>query len=328
MNTSRLKLAAARPDADLAAFAREVERGLSSTPKRLACRFFYDRVGSELFEEICALPEYYLTRAEDEILRDHAAEIVGALPRRSALVELGSGSAHKTRRLIEACLAREGALVYVPIDISRTMLEQSARTLVDAYPGLSVRALATEYEDGLRTLKQDRVEPKLVLWLGSNVGNFDRASAVRFLTRLASWMGERDRLLIGIDLRKDASVIELAYDDPAGVTARFNLNLLARIDRELGADFQSAQFRHVASYDAREGRVQMFLESAVDQSVWIESLARSVRFTAGERIHTEDSYKYSPAEIEGLARASGMYVERTWFDSRAQFSSSLFAPLR
>ncbi len=328
MNTPRLKLAAARPDAERAAFLAEVERGLSSTPKRLACRFFYDRIGSELFEEICALPEYYLTRAEDEILGDHAAEIVAGMPPESALVELGCGSAHKTRRLIEACLARDGALVYAPIDISRTMLERSARSLVDAYPALSVRALAAEYEDGLRMLKEDRVEPKLVVWLGSNVGNFDRASAARFLARLSSWMGDHDRLLIGIDLRKEASVLELAYDDPAGVTARFNLNLLARIDRELGAEFQSAEFRHVALYDARAGRVQMFLESVDDQSVWIESLSRSIPFVAGERIHTEDSYKYSPVEIEGLARAGGMYVERTWFDSRAQFSSSLFAPLR
>ncbi len=327
MDTPRLQLAATRRSEGRATFQRDVERGLSASPRRLSCRFFYDRVGSEIFEEICALPEYYLTRAEDEILREHSAEIVGEMPRRCALVELGSGSAHKTRRLIEACLARERDLLYVPIDISRTMLEHSSRSLLDAYPGLTVRALAAEYEDGLEMLRDDAVEPKLVLWLGSNVGNYDRASAAGFLARLSSRMGKRDRLLLGVDLRKDSRTLELAYDDPAGVTARFNLNLLARIDRELGASFENAQFRHVATYDPIVGRVQMFLESVVDQAVWIEALERSFSFTAGERIHTEDSYKYSPAEIESLARAGGMFVERTWCDSRTLFSSNLLAPL-
>lgn len=328
MESPRLQLAFGRPESGRADLLQDVERGLAATPKRLACRFFYDETGSELFEEICALPEYYLTRAEDEILGDRGSEIVSELAPQSALVELGCGSAHKTRRLIEACLAQSPHLVYVPIDISRTMLERSARALVERYPGLSVRALAAEYEEGLRLLNEDRVEPKLVLWLGSNVGNFDRAAAARFLARLSSWMGEHDRLLIGIDLRKEKHVLDRAYDDPAGVTARFNLNLLARIDRELGGSFHQARFRHVAAYDASAGRVEMFLESEVEQDVWIAALERSYHFAAGERIHTEDSYKYSPAEIQALARAGGMSVTRTWFDSQSRFSSSLFAPLR
>lgn len=324
--SDRLAIAIARevrPEADL---AQEVERGLASHPKRLPCRFFYDEAGSDLFEEICARPEYYLTRAEDEILRVHGAEIVGAMDEGFALVELGSGSARKTRHLIDASFARSPALLYVPIDISRTMLEASARSLVNAYPGLSVRALAAEYEDGLRVLSEDRVEPKLVLWLGSNVGNFDRSEAAKFLRRLRTWMGIDDRLLIGIDLRKDPRVIELAYDDAGDVTARFNLNLLTRINRELGGHFVLSGFRHVACYDAVAGRVEMYLESRIDQEVMIDRLERSFRFDAGEVIHTEDSHKYSLEEIETLARAGGFAVVHTWFDSNARFSSSLLAP--
>ncbi|MFN0243039.1 MAG: L-histidine N(alpha)-methyltransferase [Planctomycetota bacterium] len=310
----------------VAELAREVERGLLARPKRLPCRFFYDDAGSELFEEICALPEYYLTRAEDEILRAQAAGIVASVPDDSAFVELGSGSARKTRHVIEAGLERSRSLVYIPIDISPAALAQSARELVATFPRLTVRALAAEYGEGLRLLRAESGGPMLVLWLGSNVGNFERVEAARFLTRLSLGMAADDRLLVGIDLRKDRRVLEAAYDDSAGVTARFNKNLLVRINRDLGAAFDPDSFRHVAQYDEVAGRISMYLESRVEQEVAIPALECSVRFARGERIHTEDSYKYSLREIDELARGGGFQVDATWLDDHGRFSVNLFRP--
>ena len=316
--------AAPRPTSD--DLAREVARGLTATPKRIPCRFFYDDAGSALFEEICALPEYYLTRAEDEILARNAREIAAAMPAGCDLVELGSGSARKTRRLIDALLARTPRLLYVPIDISRAALAESAPRLLDGRPGLSIRAVAAEYEAAWSSLDALSRRPKLVVWLGSNVGNLDRHAAARFLRSLGTGFASRDRLLLGIDLRKEKRVLEAAYDDERGVTARFNANVLARVNAELDADFDLARYRHVALYDEPAGRIEMHLESDARQVVRIAKLGATVRIEEGERIHTEDSYKYSPAEIAELARASGMRVVRTWLDSLARFSLNLLAP--
>jgi L-histidine Nalpha-methyltransferase len=315
----------------LSSLAREVRRGLTARPKVLPCRFFYDEEGSRIFEEICALPEYYVTRAEDEILARHAAEIVAGMPRVSELVELGSGSAKKTRRLIAALLAgsNEGAprLRYVPIDISPSALSESARALSAEFPRLGIDPIECEYGEGLRALRRSRRGPRLVLWLGSNVGNFDRSEAARFLLEVRAALEPEDRLLIGIDRRKSKAILEPAYDDAAGVTARFNLNLLKRIDAELGGSFGLAAFRHVALYDEVEGRIEMHLESQRETVVRVEALDLAVHFARGERIHTENSYKYSDLEIEELARASSMRVEARWLDSRAYFASCLFAPV-
>lgn len=310
--------------------AREVRRGLTSSPKALPCRFFYDEDGSRIFEEICALPEYYVTRAEDEILQRHAAEIVARTTGVKELVEFGSGSAKKTRRLIAALLARTDAsgprVRYVPIDISPSALHESARALSAEFPGLSIDPLECDYAEGLRALSRRDGGPRLVLWLGSNVGNFDRDDAARFLRDVRDALAPEDRLLIGIDRRKSKAILEPAYDDAAGVTARFNLNLLKRIDAELGGTFERAAFRHLALYDEVEGRIEMHLESERDQVVRIAALDLDVSFERGERIHTENSYKYSDAEIAALARASKMRVEDRWLDSRAYFASCLFAP--
>jgi dimethylhistidine N-methyltransferase len=305
--------------------AEEVARGLRSAPKHLPCRFFYDAAGSVLFEEICELPEYYLTRAEDEILAAHAAEIAASATGGCDLVELGSGSARKTRRLIRALLQRSPTLRYLPIDISRTALVSSAEALVAENPGLSVLALAAEYEAGLAKLEEVSSRRKLVLWLGSNVGNLSRAEAAAFLARLADRFSADDRLLIGIDLRKDRRVLERAYDDAHGVTARFNRNLLVRLNTELAADFDPDRFLHVAFYDEREGRIEMHLESTLAQTVRIGRLGLHVELAPHERIHTESSYKYSRGEVEDLARDAGMRVEQTWLDAREQFSLHLFA---
>jgi dimethylhistidine N-methyltransferase len=311
-------------------FAADVREGLTAAAKRLSCRYFYDAAGSALFEEICALPEYYLTRAEQEILDAHAAEIVASCPGDAALVELGSGSATKTRTLIEAALARRTpktqSVRYVPIDISRVMLEESSRALLTDYPGVEITAIAAEYRAGLRWLRRQR-DPKLVLWLGSNVGNFGRRDAARFLNGVRATMSPSDRLLMGVDLRKSRAALEAAYDDAAGVTARFNLNLLARINRELDGNFDVAAFAHRARWNERLGRVEIHVESLRTQTVRIGALALDVRFKKGERIYTESSYKYSFAEIERLARAAGLVVEQRWLDGNKRFSVNLLAPL-
>lgn len=307
-------------------FAGEVRAGLLAKNKRLSCRHFYDAEGSQLFERICALPEYYLTRAELSILRARANDIVALAGRDAALVELGSGSATKTRVIIEALLARHGKLRYLPIDISRTMLAESSQALLDDYPALEIMGVAAEYRAGLKLLRRERSQPKLILWLGSNVGNFTRDAAARFLRSVRATMSAGDRLLAGIDLRKDKRILEAAYDDAEGVTAQFNLNLLRRINRELGGQFAVENFRHVALFNERIGRVEMHLESKTAQTVRIAALKLDVGFAAGERIHTECSYKYSPREIDRLARRAGLAVEERWLDDEQRFSVNLMAP--
>lgn len=306
--------------------AREVRVGLTAPRKSLPCRFFYDERGSRIFEEICALDEYYLTRAEDEIVREHAAEIVASVEANACVVELGSGAATKTRRVLRAHLARGGAPSFAMIDISSSALQGSARSLRAEFPELAVRGIAAEYEEGLASLAADRREPWLLLWLGSNVGNLDRGAAARFLARVRARLGPRDRIVLGVDRRKARDVLEAAYDDASGVTARFNLNLLDRIDEELGGQFARAAFRHVASYDEAHGRIEMHLESERDQVVRVDALDLDVPFARGERIHTEDSYKYSDAEVVELGRAAGFRVERAYTDSADRFLSVVYAP--
>lgn len=306
-------------------FAADVRAGLTAARKRLSCRYFYDAAGSALFEEICALPEYYLTRAEQEILDAHGPAIIAAGAADATLVELGSGSAKKTRTLIQAALGRGAPLRYVPIDISRSILVDSSRALLEDHPSLEITAIAAEYRAGLRWLRRRR-EPKLLLWLGSNVGNFNRADAARFLRGVRATMSPSDRLVLGVDLRKSRAALEAAYDDSAGVTARFNLNLLARINRELGGRFALRSFAHRARWNDRLGRVEIRLESRRAQTVRIDALGLDVRFAAGERIYTESSYKYSFVELERLARAASFVIEARWLDRARRFSVNLLAP--
>lgn len=309
-------------------FAGDVRRGLTAEKKFLSPKYFYDELGSRLFEAICLLPEYYLTRAESEIFARHSDEIARACARGSAvtLFELGSGSATKTRRVIESLLKRQTRLTYVPVDISTRALEESARSLLRDYPPLAVRAYAGDYDSALPRLSEDfdASARALVLFLGSNVGNFDRAEARDFLRRVRSVLRQGDALLVGADLKKDPAALEAAYDDALGVTAAFNLNLLARINRELDADFNLRAFRHLALYDEAEGRVEMHLESARAQAVRIRALSLEVDFRRGERVHTENSYKYDLAGLAALAAATGFECERTWLDAGEQFSSNLF----
>lgn len=310
---------------ELASFADEVRRGLAEPPRSIPYRFLYDEAGSELFEEICEAPEYYLTRTESELLAKRADEIAGTFAGPITLAELGSGSSAKTRLLIEGFLHCHGRLRYLPVDISPSMLEQSALQLLERYEGLEVRAIASEYQEGLDHVRADGARAKLIVWLGSSIGNLDRAAAGAFLARVRAAMSPPDRLLVGIDLRKDAATLEAAYDDAAGVTARFSLNLLRRINRELGGGFDLDGFRHEARYLEDEGRVRIQLTSRRAQRVRIADLGIEIAFDAGEGIHIEDAYKYSEQEIAELAEGAGLRLARRWLDPEGLFSLNLLA---
>jgi dimethylhistidine N-methyltransferase len=244
----RLRLVELTGDDPFAEFARDVAEGLTAEPKHLSCRYFYDREGSRLFAAICELPEYYLTRAETEILERHAREIASLFPGDVTVMELGSGNAAKTRLLLEALLPGR-QVRYVPIEICRPVLEESAADLLQRFPPLEIVAVAAEYHEGLRYLQCESDRPRLILWLGSNIGNFMRAEAAKFLRRICATMSPADRMLVGVDLRKDRAVLEAAYDDAAGVTAAFNRNLLTRINQELIGDFDLSAFQHRAIYN-------------------------------------------------------------------------------
>lgn len=309
-------------------FAEDVRRGLTSDPKFLPPKYFYDTLGSVLFEAICLLPEYYLTRAEDEIFAGRARDIAAAASEGAAkisLVELGSGSATKTRRIVEALVEKQGELTYVPVDISEAALRASADALLQNYPSLRVAAYAGDYDSALPRLLEnvDERARALVLFLGSNIGNFDRGGARDFMRSLRRHLRAGDRLLLGADLKKDAGALEAAYDDALGVTAAFNLNLLSRINRELSADFDLRHFRHAANYNGREGRVEMYVESLRSQGVRVRALDLRVEFGEGERVHTENSHKYDLAEILRLAEETGFASTNTWLDDAEQFSSNL-----
>lgn len=310
-----------------ASFGKEVERGLTDSPKSIPCRFLYDERGSQLFERICETPEYYVTRAEHEILANRSEEIAQVFPSPITLAELGSGSSSKTRLLIEALLRRHGGLRYLPVDISRTILEASSMDLIDRYDALEIRAIASEYRAGLRHVGAETDRSKLIVWLGSNVGNYGREEAARLLGNIRSAMASADRLLIGIDLRKDRATLESAYDDAQGITAEFSANLLSRINRDLGGHFDLTRFRHRAVYHEGEGHVEIGLVSLQRQRVAIDAIDLEIDLADGEAIHIENAFKYSPAEIEHLAALAGMEVERSWLDSRRRFSLNLFAPM-
>lgn len=313
------------PDSGQLDFGHAVREGLSRQDKRLPSQFFYDTEGSRLFEEICELPEYYLTRAETEILERAAPELAVRHPQIEAIIELGSGSAVKTEYLLRAFLETRDGLCYAPIDVSRAALEESVERLEREHEDLEIRPALAEYEAGLTELRALDLGPTLTLWLGSSIGNLSKADAATFVSRLADDMEPEDRLLVGIDLRKDPAILEAAYDDAEGITARFDLNLLARINRELGGNFDLDTFRHVVHYDDDSGAVKSFLESRTDQRVDIPGAEVEVPLREGERIHTEDSHKYGPDEIEALARGAGLRVEEQIRDAADRFTVSVFA---
>jgi L-histidine Nalpha-methyltransferase len=299
--------------------AADVLEGLSAEPKRLPPKLFYDAHGSQLFEEITRTREYYPTRTERGILEEFAGDIIREAGNNLTLVELGAGSAYKTRVLIRAVLARQLRLEFHPVDVSPAALQQAVTSLNGDFPRLHVSPIAADYS---RHLPDFRSRPgrKLVLFIGSTIGNFEPGEAEQFLKRVRASLQTGDALLLGFDMVKDARVLHAAYNDAAGVTAQFNKNVLARINRELGADFDLDEFNHVAFWNARKSRIEMHLESRVDQNVYITDLGTNFQFSFGERIHTENSYKFTGASISRLLRQSALKLENSWSDSQKWFS--------
>ncbi|MBI4166642.1 MAG: L-histidine N(alpha)-methyltransferase [Acidobacteria bacterium] len=308
----------------LSAFASDVRAGLDRDgQKELLSKYLYDDVGSALFEVICALPEYGLTRADTRLLRRHAPDIVDLLASPVIVAELGSGSARKTRWILEA-LCRRQPTSYFPVEISSAALARCRQELAHL-ECLSIVGFAREYVDGLLEVSARRRpgERLLVLFLGSTIGNFDRAPGENFLREVRRILDPGDALLLGTDLEKSIPQQIHAYDDPLGVTAAFNLNLLARINRELEADFVLGLFRHVAIYNLAERRIEMHLRSTEDHVVTIPGAALTVRFRKGETIWTESSHKFAPGEVAAIATRTGFRCDAQWIDQEWPFAESL-----
>ncbi|WP_369191374.1 L-histidine N(alpha)-methyltransferase [Streptomyces sp. R08] len=304
-------------DATDAALRADVLAGLTSTPKTLPPKWFYDAHGSELFEQITELPEYYPTRAEREILVDRAAEIAAATGART-LVELGSGSSDKTRHLLDAFT---GLAVYVPVDVSESALTQAGHALIEERPGLDVHALIADFTGDL-TLPETP-GPRLLAFLGGTIGNLLPAERATFFAGLRSLLSPGDALLLGTDLVKDEDVLVRAYDDAAGVTAAFNKNVLTVVDRELGADFDADAFDHVALWDSDHEWIEMRLRSRTDQTVKIPALDLAVEFTAGEELRTEISAKFRKEGVRSELAATGLELTHWWTDHEGRFALSL-----
>lgn len=310
-------------DADAAAeMARDVREGLTASPKELSPKYFYDERGSQLFEQITELDEYYPTRAERAILAERSPEILTAAGVPGTLVELGSGSASKTRHLLDAMRDAGSLRTYVPVDISEEITHQTARVLVDEYPGLDVRGLVCDFENDLERMHDDG-HPRLIAFLGGTIGNLYPGERREFLTRIAALFGPGDHLLLGTDLVKETARLEAAYDDAAGVTAEFNKNVLHVLNRELDADFDLDAFEHVARYDAREERMDIRLRSLAEQSVSLDELDLTVEFAAGEEMRTEISAKFTRERLECVYTESGLQMSGWFTDAAGDYALSL-----
>jgi dimethylhistidine N-methyltransferase len=303
-----------RFDEQTSAFASEAIDGLSQHPKRLSPKYFYDATGSELFEQITVLPEYYPTRTELGILRDRASEISAIIPKGAALVEFGAGATTKVRLLLNEC----GFGAYVPVDISGDFLKAQADALRKDFPGLDVYPVAADFTAPFALPDAVKAMPKVGFFPGSTLGNFEPHEACAFLRSAREILGQGAQMVIGVDLEKDERVLYHAYNDAAGVTARFNLNVLVRINHELGGNFDLSAFTHRAIYNRERHRIEMHLISKKAQTVRV--LGRSFSFRAGETIHTESSYKYSLERFTALARGSGWTPLESWTDAESMFS--------
>lgn len=313
-------------DESAAEFAAGVRAGLSKPQKELHSKYLYDELGSALFEAITHLPEYGLTRADERLLREHAYKIMELLPATGVVVELGSGTGRKTRSILSALARRRRNIRYYPIDVSAEALSRCERELspiADVYP------LEQSYLDGMASVVDQRVpaEPLLVLFLGSTIGNFERPCALAFLRDLRNALRPGDSLLLGADLVKEPKRLLDAYDDPTGVTAAFNLNLLGRVNRELDGDFDLRKFQHLARWNESHRRIEMHLRSRVSQTVSLAACDVTVHFDAGETIWTESSHKFLPDEMHQMAEMCGFRVEAQWVDRQWPFVESLWTAI-
>jgi dimethylhistidine N-methyltransferase len=312
---------------ELTQFAEDVLRGLSATPKSLSSKYFYDDEGSRLFQEIMKLPEYYLTGCENEIFSTQTDAVYRAFANGDNafdLIELGAGDGTKTAVLVDHFLKQNAAISYSPIDISQEALDALTEKFNAEFPDLAMKTLNGDYFRILESLKNSGGRRKVLLFLGSNIGNFSRSQALDFFRQLRAVMNANDLLFIGFDLQKDPHVIANAYDDAAGVTARFNLNLLTRINRELGGNFDLDKFTHYANYRPVEGSARSFLVSRERQTVHIGALGRDFEFDQWEAVFMEISQKYSLKMIAELAIESGFEVKQNFFDSRNYYCDSLW----
>ena len=318
------------PTRELTTFAEDVLRGLSGTPKTLSSKYFYDDEGSRLFQEIMKLPEYYLTNCESEIFQAQTEAIFRSFANGDGtfdLIELGAGDGTKTAVLVDHFLKQKADISYSPIDISQEALDALSAKFSAEFPDLKFEPRNGDYFRILESLRNGNGHRKVLLFLGSNIGNFNREQALEFFRDLREVMCENDLLFIGFDLQKDPRVIVSAYDDEKGVTAAFNLNLLKRINRELGADFNLEKFSHYAVYRPVECAARSFLISREKQSVHIAALNQTFHFDKWEAIFMEISQKYSLKMIESLARESGFEIKQNFFDSKNYYCDSLWQPV-
>ena len=307
--------------APLPSIAEDVLEGFSRTPKSLPPKLLYDAAGSALFEQITCLPEYYPTRTEAGILTAHAEEICSHLRRNVSVSELGAGTATKTRILLRSLVQRQFGVNYFPLDVSDAALKLAKDEVESELGTVKVHPQVGDFDN--LTFLEHQSPPRLVLYIGSSIGNLENDEAIALLQNIARNLSTGDKLLLGADLVKDAEVMHAAYDDDAGVTASFNKNLLVRINRELGGHFDPESFCHISFWNKAESRIELHLESACRQSVRIDALDMTLQFDQGERIHTENSYKYTVEHLENLLRSGGFQVEHTWTDPDSWFAVSL-----
>jgi L-histidine N-alpha-methyltransferase len=312
------------PADQAAAMERDVREGLAATPKELSPKYFYDERGSRLFEDITELEEYYPTRRERQILEERSGEIVAAAGNPATLIELGSGSASKTRHLLDAMRDAGSLRTYVPVDISEEITRRTASALVEEYPGLDVHGLVCDFEANLeRTPTTSEAGPRLIAFLGGTIGNLYPDERAAFLSRICSLLDEGDHLLLGTDLVKEAARLELAYDDPAGVTADFNKNVLCVLNRELGGDFDPDAFEHVARFDEIHEWIDIGLRSLVDQDIRLEALGLTVHFDAAEIMRTEISTKFTRPRLEESYAGTGLAMAEWFTDPAGDYALSL-----
>lgn len=300
-------------------FANEVSSSLNQKEKSISPKFFYDIKGSAIFDKICELPEYYLTRIETELLKKIGSDLSKFISKDIRLVELGSGSAVKTRLLLDVLTNIQNKIEYFPIDIS-DILQESSQKLLEDYGNLSITGIIDTYEGGLEFVEQFDNKPNLIVFLGSSFGNFTPELGFTFLQKISSIMKKNDLFLIGLDLVKDKKVLEKAYDDSKGITANFNLNLLSRINNELNADFDLSQFVHHAIYNEKKQRIEMYLRSLVKQTVEIKKVDLLLDIEKDELIHTEHSHKYSIPQIKDIMLRTGFKLEKIWQDTNKPYA--------
>ncbi|MGD1834876.1 MAG: L-histidine N(alpha)-methyltransferase [Nitrososphaeraceae archaeon] len=319
----------------LSQFANDVEEGLTARQKNISPKYFYDDYGSKLFEQICTQPEYYPTRTEYDIIKDNVDTIVEIYANSEiSLIELGSGNSKKTRIILERFLEKKkDSVYYFPIDVSKDILQETSFELNTEFPKLNTRYIPAEYIDGIVQVKKlidkNNYIPKkgIILFLGSSLGNLEPTYAIDFLKNIKKNITQIDLLLIGLDLHKDKQILEKAYNDKAGATAKFNLNVLKRINKELSGEFDLNQFEHFAFYNKEQGRIEMHLKSLQEQNVKINYLDRVFYFSKNETIHTENSYKYSIGDLKDLFFKSGFTINKMFTDKNNWFSLSLLKPI-